>query len=98
MKGIITIVSNNPLVSSLLGAAVIGSVTWAVKAYRAHCDKNAIYNFLLQSESQSEYKFRTTAAIASHTGLSEQRTEFICSSHPKIRRNEKQLQSWTLVQ
>lgn len=57
----------------------------------------AIYQFLLTSKAGTAFTFRSTEAISSHTKISEERVADLCSNHPKIRRNEKEKQSWTLV-
>ena len=91
------LVSNNALISSLVGAAIIGLIGLVWKARRDKADGNRIYQFLLASKAESEFKFRSTEAIASNTGLSEERVAHLCAKHCNIRRNEKEKQSWTLA-
>ena len=98
MTTVLNFISNNALVSSLAVAAILGVVAWAYKSHKDRRDSESIYKFLLASKSGTEFTYRSTAAIASHTRLSENRVADLCSSHPKIRRNEKQLQSWTLTE
>lgn len=98
MDRLVDIIGNNALVSALLAAAIIGSIGWLVKVYRDRRDGALIYNFLQSSRSSTGYDFRSTAAIASHTRLPEARVAHICACHRKIRRNEKQLESWTLAE
>jgi hypothetical protein len=96
MNRLIDFVSNNALVSTLVGAAILGGVSWAVKAGRDRRDSATIYKFLAGSKPATGFDFRSTAAIASKTHIPEHRVATLCAIHPKIRRNEKQLQSWTL--
>lgn len=91
-------ISNNALASTLAGAAILGVLGWAAKAYRDGRDSATIYNFLASSQLGTDWDFRSTEAIASHTNLSESRVASLCAVHPKIRRNEKQLQSWALAE
>ncbi|WP_454258367.1 hypothetical protein [Pseudoxanthomonas mexicana] len=98
MNQLVDLISNNALISTLTGAAILGVIGWAIKALRDRRDNAAIFNFLSGSKSATGWDFRSTAAIASHTKLSESRVASLCAAHPKIRRNEKQLQSWTLAE
>ena len=90
-------ISNNALISALIAAAVIAAAGGVWKWWHDRKDSQAIYNFLLTSKARTSFSFRSTAAISSHTRLSEKRVADLCSKHPKIRRNEQEKQSWTLV-
>lgn len=98
MNRLLDIVSNNALASTLAGAVIVGLIGWSAKALKDRRDSATIYNFMISSKPSTGFAFRSTAAIASNTKLSEIRVANLCASHPKIRRNEKQLQSWTLVE
>ena len=89
MTAIIEWLSDNAIASSLVAAAILGAIVWARKAWRDGIDKTRIYNFLVASTHSSEFTFRSTEAIAAHTGLSEERVAKLCASHPRIRRNER---------
>lgn len=91
------LISENALVSTLFGAAIIGIVAWSGRALRDWWDSRIIYNFLRTSSSTSDWTFRTSHAISSRTKIPEERVAALCIKHPKIRRNEKERQSWTLV-
>ena len=91
-------ISNNALISALIVVAVTTAIGGAWKWRNEHRDSQAIYNFLLTSKEGTNFSFRSTEAISSHTRLSEERVADLCSKHKKIRRNEKEKQSWTLVE
>ena len=97
MKAILDFVSNNALVSALIAAAILAAVGGIWKWWRDRRDSNSIYRFMLDSKSRTHFDFRTTPAIASHTKLPADRVAALCARHPKIRRNEKEKESWTLV-
>lgn len=78
----------------LSGLAVL--IGWLYTLYRNHRDSEAILCFLKQPATDTAYSFRSTEAIASKTNLTESRVESLCSKHPKIRRNTKEKQSWSL--
>lgn len=65
--------------------------------YRDHQDRKLVYEFLKTSRETTDYKFRSTYAIASGTNLTESRVEKAASSHPKIRRNKGERPTWILV-
>ena len=90
-------ISNDALVSALIAAAVIAAAGGIWKWWHDRRDSQTIYDFLLTSKAGTDFTFRSTEAISSHTKLSEKRVAELCSKHPKIRRNEKEKQSWTLV-
>lgn len=98
MSTILDFISNNGLVSALIAAAVSAIIGGAWKWRRDHEDSQVIYNFLLTSETRTIFSFRSTEAISSHTKLPEERVADLCSKHPKIRRSEKEKQSWALVE
>ena len=85
------------ILSAIISAVVIGAGVYGFKRLRDWKDSQAIYNFLLASKEGTSFDFRSTAAISSHTKISEKRVADLCSKHPKIRRNEKQKQSWKLT-
>lgn len=98
MSRILNFVSTNALLSSLAAAAIVGGAAWVAKVRKDRRDSENIYNFLVASKAEAGFTFRSTEAIASHTKLSESRVAELCAIHPKIRRNQKQLQSWTLAE
>ncbi len=98
MKAAVDFVSNNNLVSALIAAAVLAVAGGVWKWWRDRRDCKKIYEFMVNSRSSTGFTFRSTHAISSHTRISEKRVAELCSKHPKIRRNEKEKQSWTVVE
>jgi hypothetical protein len=98
VKDVFTFITTNSLASTIVGAAILGGIAWAVRAHRNRKDSEAIYRFLLSSKTATDFTFRSTEAIASHTRLSEERVAVLCARHPNIRRNSKEKQSWLLVE
>jgi len=90
-------VSENPLGSAVVGTLIAALIIWFIQRFRAQRDSAAIYKFLRQSKEEGRFEFRSTVAISSHTKLPEGRVEELCSRHSKIRRNEKERQTWHLV-
>lgn len=91
-------ISNNALVSALIAAALIAAAGGIWKWWHDRKDSQAIYSFFLTSKTGTNFSFRSTEAISSHTKVPEKRVAYLCSKHPKIRRNEKEKQSWTLTE
>jgi hypothetical protein len=89
-------ISENALVSTLVAAALIGGIGWLWKYCRDRRDSERIYSYLTQSMSETDWKFRGTAAISSKLKIPESRVEELCHKHSKIRRNAKEKQSWTV--
>ena len=97
MGTIFDFLSNNALVSTLIAAVILAAVGGIWKSWRDRRDSDAIYKFMLASKGSTDFTFRTTHAIASHTKLPTARVALLCARHPKIRRNEKEKESWILV-
>jgi len=98
MEKFLQLVANNALISSLIAAAILGLAGWGGKAWRDKRDGDKILGFLRSSKNTTGYGFRSTEAIAANTNIPESRVATICSHHRDIRRNEKEKQSWTLVE
>lgn len=90
-------VTNNSLGSALTAAAIMAVIVWLWKCYKNWSDRKKIYNFLLTSKAGSDFTFRSTEAISSHTQIAESRVAELCNKHAKIKRNEKTKQSWRLI-
>lgn len=97
MNAIVSFISNNPLISGLLVLLVGAVFTWAAKFWRDRQDTKSIYEFLVSSAESTGFTFRSTEAISSHTKVPAERVEELCLRHPRIRRNEKEKESWTLL-
>lgn len=91
-------VSNNQLISAILAAMLLGLFGRGVKWWRDHRDSKKLYEFLQKSKSNTAFTFRSTEAISSATKIPEARVEELCSRHSKIKRNEKEKQSWQLIE
>lgn len=98
MDAIIELISNNALVSTLIGATIISIISWLLRFKRNIKDTNSILSFLEASKGDTEYTFRSTEAIASNTNLTENRVASLCAKHSKIKRNTNEKQSWRLVE
>jgi len=98
MDVLIEFVTNNALASTLVGAAIIGGLSWLWRTNQYNKDSNAIMSFLTNSSKDTSFTFRSTEAIASHTNLTESRVSTICAKHQNIKRNTNEKQSWRLVE
>ena len=97
MSAILDTISNNQLVSGLVVAGVIADVGAGWKWNHDRRDSKRIYDFMLKSNSETDFTFRSTEAISSATKIPEKRVSGVCSKHPKVKRNEKEKQSWKLI-
>ena len=97
MISIINYVMDNPYWSAMLAGLTLVIVDVIVISIYDFRDKRKIYKYLLNSKKETEYQFRTTEAISSGTNISKYRVESLCSGHPKIKRNEKDKESWQLI-
>ena len=98
MSAAFEFISNNALVSALVATLIVAVIAAIWKRRRDSTDSETIYRFLLQSKSATDFTFRSTEAISSHTKIPEHRVAELCSLHPKVRRNEKEKKSWRVVE
>lgn len=97
MNEYLQFIIDNSLASALGAAAicaVLGGVWRLIFDLR---DSKKILDFMRRSKAETDFNFRSTEAISSHVKLSEVRVADLCSKHPKIKRNEKEKQSWQIV-
>ena len=98
MSEFLDLITNNSLGSALAAAVIIAVIGSLGNCYRNWNDSKKIYNFLLISKAGTDFTFRSTEAISSHTQIAESRVAELCSKHAKIKRNEKTKQSWQLIE
>ena len=61
-----------------------------------HQEEKIIVNFLKEAIKEYHKGFRSTIIICNAVNLPEERVRYICNRSKKIRRNEKEKESWTL--
>jgi hypothetical protein len=83
------------------GAAIIvaiaGALAWLFKWLQDRRDKDKIYKFLRRSAKERGWVFRTTHAISSITKIPEHRVSKLCNRDKRIKRNDKEKESWRLI-
>lgn len=89
---------DNSILQGVLVALIVAFLFWGVRIMRWRRDEKKILTFLYRSKAKTEHGFRSTYAISSDTNLTEGRVGKICSESKKIRRNQKELQSWALIE
>ena len=91
---IFDLLSTNQVLGGLAVLVLGGLFAWAIKNIRDRRDMKRVYEFLQKSTEATAWTYRSTQSIASGTKLPEGRVEMLCALHPRIRRNEKEKQSW----
>jgi hypothetical protein len=76
---------------------VAGTVAWLFKWFQDKRDREKIYKFLRRSVKEKGWAFRTTHAISSSTKIPEHRVSKLCRRDKRIKRNEKEKESWRLI-
>ena len=89
------LLGNNPLAATLIAATIIGAAGWIWNSWRNRRDGDRIHQFLV--DSANEYEFWSTPAIVSRLKIPKACVQVRCLRHLKIRRNENENESWTLV-
>ncbi len=97
MSKFLDFMMNNGLGSALAATAIVAVLVWLWSWYKNWDDSKNIYNYLLASKVGTDFTFRSTEAISSHTKIAESRVAELCSKHKSIKRNEKEKQSWQLI-
>ncbi len=80
------------LLSGLLLLFIGLAITWCEKKYRL-CK---IYKILKSGLAEKNTDFLPTAYLSSKSGYTQSQVEALCSHHSKIRRHEKEVDSWCI--
>ena len=96
LADLLKVSTENSLAATLIGALILGLFAKLWQYYIRWTHEARVINFLQLSARDGRYQFRTTAAIAAETKLTEARVEDICSAHRRVKRNTAQKQSWRL--
>ncbi len=82
------------LASGILLIIIISIWNLCLKKYRA----NQVYKILKAGLQQRNKDFLPTTYLSAETGYTQSQIEEYCSHHKNIRRNEKELASWRIIQ
>jgi len=77
--------------------AIAGTLVWLFKWFQNRRDRDKIYKFLRRSTKERGWAFRTTHAISSATKIPGNRISKLCNRDKRIKRNEKEKESWRLI-
>ena len=80
------------VLATLIGVLILGIFGW-LKFKR---DEKIVTEFLKNLEVETRHTFRTTHEISSATKLSKNRIRKLCSKSSKIKRKQKDKDSWKL--
>ncbi len=83
------------------GAAIIVSIAGGLvglfKWFPDKRDSDKIYKFLRRSAKERGWAYRTTHAISSATKIPGNRISVLCNRDKRIKRNDKERESWRLI-
>ncbi len=100
ISGIIDLLRDN-VKEAAAGVAIIvaiaGALIWIFKWFRDKRDRDMIHKFLRRSTKERGWVFRSTHAIASATRMPKNRVSKLCRQDKRIKRNDKEKESWRLV-
>jgi len=90
------LLSENSFVGALISGLLILFIGWffsqGVKKHRA----NRIHSILQKGLIEKNKNFLPTAYLSSKSSYTQSQVESLCCYHSKIRRNEKDLQTWSI--
>ena len=86
------------IVIGVSAGVAIQIINFVSKYINFYHEEKIIVDFLKESIKSSKYPkgFRSTIIICNAVNLPEERVRYICNRSKKIRRNEKEKESWTL--
>ena len=87
----------NGIVQGVLATLIGALLLWFISFIRLKADESKIVKFLMKSQKETQHTLRSTNAISSDLNLSEDRLRKICSKSKKVRRNQKDKESWCLT-
>lgn len=87
--------------NSFLGALVSGiAIIVLVAIFKFFLNKykaSQVFNALKSGLAEKKHTFLPTSYLAAKTNYTQEKVEQLCSSHSKIKRNEKELESWQVI-
>lgn len=87
--------------NSFLGALVSGiAIIILVAIFKSILNKykaSRVFNALKSGLTEKNHAFLPTSYLAAKTNYTQAKVEQLCSSHRKIKRNEKELESWQVI-
>jgi len=91
------LLSDNSFVGALVSGLAIMSIValykYCVNKYKA----SKVFKALKSGLAEKKCTFLTTSYLAAKTNYTQEKVELLCSSHSKIKRNEKALESWQII-
>jgi len=97
LRGVVDWISNNQIASGVVVTVILAVAGWFVTWIRDKRDSNRIYQHLVKSAATTAWHFRSTEAISSATHIPKNRVAELCSRDKRIKRNEKEKESWQLA-
>lgn len=80
------------------GMAVIVIIKITTWIYRKYIRARKVYAALQAGLTKHSCTFLPSSYLASETSYTIQEIERLCTMHPKIKRNKKQLEFWCLIE
>jgi hypothetical protein len=94
---LINTLSNNSVIGAFVaGVAVLMCVSLFKWINRRFCKAPKVFKTLETGLEKHNCKFLPTTYLASETNYTVSEVEILCTMHPKIIRNKKQLESWCI--
>lgn len=87
---------NNGIVQGVLASLAVVLILGLFGWLKFKRDEKIVARFLKDSGVETNHRFRSTQALSSATNLSEERIRKVCSKSTRIRRNQKEKESWKL--
>ncbi len=75
----------------------LSCVSWFCGFLRDKKVENKIIEFLEKSQKEYGYEYRTTHAISSEINISEEKIRNLCNKSKRIKRNQKEKETWRLI-
>ncbi len=97
-NGLRELLSDNGLIQGLCVVGLASLAAYLFRSWRDWRDSRIIFDMLSASATESDWNYRTSHAISSNTKIPVSRVAELCNRHQKIRRNEKERESWTIVE
>jgi len=97
MQQIFNYLSDNTVTSFIaVGTVIVGILGWLYNSWRDHRDRDAIRTFMRSALANEGVQFSSTHFMASKLHLPDARVKKLCETDKRVRRNEKDRESWSL--
>jgi hypothetical protein len=96
MSNLSNFLSTDSLFGALAATLLASGIIFVLRAIFLDFQASIVYKALRQGLHQKGHHFLPSSYLSAKTGYPKEKIELLCSRHKKIKRNQKNLETWTI--